>query len=97
MIPQPIIYEVATPINILKDATENYTQTNIDQEQFKYLTKQLEIFELPVEMDVKKDTSSTCIQTDIELYRTEDGYFIADFANKGVRKLLSQQSEVIQH
>jgi hypothetical protein len=48
-------------------------------------------------MDVKKDTSSTCIQTDIELYRTEDGYFIADFANKGVRKLLSQQSEVIQH
>lgn len=57
----------------------------------------MEIFELPVELDVKKDTSSTCIQTDIEVYRTDDGYFVADYANKGAKKLLSQKSEVIHH
>ena len=46
---------------------------------------------------MKKDTSSTCMQTDNELYRTEDGYFIVDKANKGDTKLFSQKSEVIHH
>lgn len=35
--------------------------------------------------------SSTCMQTDNELYRTEDGYFVLE-ANNITKKLLCQKS-----